>query len=251
MKQFSKIGAKHTQCNMFEAKELNRYSKQIQVEEIGLLGQLAIKQAKVAVVGAGGLGCPILQYLNAMGVGTIGIIDFDVIDETNLHRQVLYAADDIGKKKAFIAYEKLKQQNPYSHLIIHDLVLNELNAEEILSKYDFVIDGCDNFLTRYTVNDVCVKLNKPLVYGSILGFQGQVSTFNFQQSKNLRDLFPEPPNPEDVPNCSENGVLGVVPGLIGNIMAAECIQLILAKPQLINTLLLVDVYQFTMTKIQF
>jgi len=204
-----------------------------------------------ALVGAGGLGCPVLQYLNSMGVGTLGLIDFDTVMESNLHRQILYTSEDIGKSKIECAAKRLKAQNPYTTIIEHNVVLSEENAEEILSQYDFVVDGCDNFLTRYIVNDICVKIGKPLVYGSILGFEGQMATFNYQGSKNLRDIFPEPPNAEDVPNCSENGVLGSFPGIIGTMMAQETVKVILDLDPLKNQLLLIDTKWWTNTKISY
>jgi molybdopterin-synthase adenylyltransferase len=221
---------------MLSKEEFKRYQKQVMVDEIGINGQITFKQSKVAVIGAGGLGCPILQYLTSVGVGTIGVIDFDTVENSNLHRQTLYSNEDIGKLKVEIAIQKLSNQNPFVNLVSHPIILNEENAETIISQYDIIVDGCDNFLTRYIVNDVCVKLNKPLVYGSILNYDGQLAVFNYKGSKNLRNIFPEPPNSEDVPSCSENGVLGTVPGIIGSMMAQECINVILDKPSLINTL---------------
>lgn len=234
---------------MIGKEEFGRFEKQMVLEEIGILGQTKLKAAKVAIVGAGGLGCPVLQYLNSMGVGTLGLIDFDTVMESNLHRQILYTSEDIGKSKIECASKRLKAQNPYSTIIEHNVVLSEENAEEILSQYDFVVDGCDNFLTRYIVNDTCVKIRKPLIYGSILGFEGQMATFNYNGSKNLRDIFPEPPNPEDVPNCSENGVLGSFPGIIGTMMAQETVKVILDLNPLINQILLVDTKSWGITKI--
>jgi adenylyltransferase/sulfurtransferase len=236
---------------MLSKEEFKRYQKQVMVDDIGINGQIKIKQSKVAVIGAGGLGCPILQYLASVGVGTIGVIDFDTIEGSNLHRQTLYTPNDIGKPKAEIAIQKLSAQNPFVKLILHNNLLNEENAETILSQYDIIVDGCDNFLTRYIVNDVCVKSTKPLVYGSILGFEGQLATFNYKGSKNLRDIFPEPPNTEDVPNCSENGVLGTVPGIIGCMMAQETINVILESPVLINTLLLYNTKLMTSKKLNY
>ncbi|MBC7695730.1 MAG: HesA/MoeB/ThiF family protein [Burkholderiales bacterium] len=221
---------------MLSKEEFKRYQKQIMLDDIGINGQIKLKQSKVAVIGAGGLGCPVLQYLTAVGIGTIGVIDFDTVEESNLHRQVLYSTTVIGQLKVEVAIQKLSQQNPFIKLISHPVLLNEKNAESILSQYDIVVDGCDNFATRYIVNDVCVKLNKPLVYGSILGYEGQLTVFNYKNSKHLRDLFSEPPNAEDVPNCSENGVLGTVPAIIGSMMAQETIQVILERPSLVNTL---------------
>lgn len=236
---------------MLSKEEFKRYQKQVMMDDIGINGQIKIKQSKVAVIGAGGLGCPILCYLTTVGVGTIGVIDFDTVEESNLHRQTLYTLNDIGQLKAEIAVQKLSSQNPYVKLISHNNLLNEENAETILSQYDIVVDGCDNFLTRYIVNDVCVKLNKPLVYGSILGYDGQLATFNYKGSKNLRDLFPEAPNAEDVPNCSENGVLGTVPGIIGCMMAQETLNIILSSAQLVNTLLLYNTKLMTSKKLNY
>ncbi len=221
---------------MLSKEEFKRYQKQIMLDDIGINGQIKLKQSKVAVIGAGGLGCPVLQYLTAVGVGTIGVIDFDTVEESNLHRQTLYSYNEIGHPKVDIAIQKLSQQNSFINHIPHKVLLNEENAATILSNYDIVVDGCDNFATRYIVNDVCVKINKPLVYGSILGYEGQLAVFNYKGSKNLRDIFPEEPNLEDVPNCSENGVLGTVPGIIGTMMAQETVNVILEKPSLVNTL---------------
>ncbi len=220
--------------------EFNRYHKQFQLEEIGFAGQVKLKEAKVAVIGAGGLGCPILQYLNAIGIGTIGIIDFDTVQISNLHRQVLYTLNDIDQLKVSCAAKRLKEQNQATIIVEHIVQITSENAIELLAPYDIVVDGCDNFLTRYVVNDACVSLEKPLVYGSILGFQGQVATFNLNGSKNLRDLFPEPPNPEDVPNCSENGVLGTFPGIIGTMLAQETVKVILDLEPLRNKFMLFD-----------
>ncbi|MBS1651039.1 MAG: HesA/MoeB/ThiF family protein [Bacteroidetes bacterium] len=236
---------------MINKEEFKRYQKQILLEEIGLNGQLLLKKAKVAIVGAGGLGCPVLQYLTSCGVGTIGVIDFDTVDETNLHRQILYTANDIGKKKAEVAIEKLRIQNPYVNFIKHDVLLDETNAEIIFKEYDFIIDGCDNFATRYIVNDACVKLNKALVYGSILGFEAQLALFNLNGSKHLRDLYSEAPNPEDVPNCSENGVLGTFTGLVGTLMAQLTCNLILGINAPINELLIVNGKNFSIKHLKY
>jgi adenylyltransferase/sulfurtransferase len=236
---------------MLSKEEFKRYQKQIMLDEIGINGQIKLKQTKVAVVGAGGLGCPVLQYLTSVGVGTIGIIDFDTVEVSNLHRQVLYSTNDIGKQKVEIAIKKLSEQNPFINFISHPCLLNEENATTILSDYDIVVDGCDNFLTRYIVNDTCVKLNKPLVYGSILGYQGQLAVFNYMGSKNLRDIFPEAPNAEDVPSCSENGVLGTVPAIIGSMMAQEALEVIFEKPSLINSYLVFDCSKMQSTKLNY
>ncbi len=227
------------------------FSRQMMVEEIGAVGQQKINQAKVLVIGAGGLGCPILQYLTSCGVGTIGIVDFDVIEVHNLHRQILYGIDDIGKHKALIAQEKLTKQYPHISIISFNELLREESAERIISQFEIIVDGSDNFHTRYLVNDVCVKLNKPLVYGSILKFEGQLSVFNVNGSKNLRDIFPESPNPEDVPNCDENGVLGALPATIGSMMALETLKLIIGLPVLANQLLIVETLHWGIRKIKF
>lgn len=210
------------------------------LDEVGAEGQIKIKHAKVLVVGAGGLGCPALQYLAAAGVGTLGIIDFDKVEIHNLHRQILYTADDIGKQKAPAAAKKISATNPHVNCIVFDALLQESNAVNIIEQFDVVIDGSDNFLTRYLVNDVCVQLNKPLVYGSILKFEGQLAIFNYKGSKNLRAIYPEPPNPEDVPSCSEIGVMGFVPGIIGSMMCDHAIKIILDLPIQINSLLIAD-----------
>lgn len=236
---------------MLSKNEKRKYIKQIMVPEIGSQGQEKIRNAKIAIIGCGGLGCPTLLYLAATGVGTIGIIDFDTVSITNLHRQILFGNDDVGKKKIEIAKQKINDLHPEVKIISHDLMLNEDNAETILKDYDVVVDGCDNFLTRYVVNDVCAKINKPLVYGSILGFEGQIATFNFKGSKNLRDLFPEPPNAEDVPDCSENGVLATVPGIIGTMMANETIKVILDLNVSINKFTLVNCLNFNIAQLHF
>lgn len=240
MSLFSKTGTARSNTGMLSTEEKRQYIRQIMLPEIGIKGQEKIRSARIAVIGAGGLGCPVLLYLASAGAGTLGIVDFDVIDLTNIHRQVLYGVGDVGNKKAKTAAEKLSVLHPTTQYIVHDVMLNENNATELLKNYDLVIDGCDNFMTRYMVNDVCVQLQKPLVYGSILGFQGQVAVFNSGGSKNLRDIFPEPPNAEDVPDCSENGVLATVPGIVGTIMANEAIKVLAGLPTLINQYLVID-----------
>ena len=223
----------------------------MQLPEIGELGQLKIKQARVLVIGAGGLGCPILQYLAAVGVGNIGIVDFDKVELHNLHRQILYTENHIDKSKVVIAKSILENLNPHIKIQSFEEQLTLNNAAEIITNFDFIVDGTDNFTTRYIINDVCVKLNKPLIYGSIFKFEGQVAVFNYKNSKNLRDIFPEPPNPEDVPNCSLNGVLGTLPGIIGTMMAQETLKLILELPTLNNELLLFDTLNLNFTKLKF
>lgn len=233
----------------FTFEELNRYSRQLMLDEVGFAGQLKLKQAKILVVGAGGLGCPVLQYLNAAGVGTLGIIDFDKVEIHNLHRQILYATDDIGKPKATTAAGKLNQSNPNVQHIVFEELLQESNASNIISQFDIIVDGSDNFLTRYLVNDICVQLNKPLVYGSILRSEGQLAVFNYKGSKNLRDIYPEQPNAEDVPNCSEIGVMGFVPGILGLYMANAAIQIILGEYEN-NHLFLFNFKAFSMVKLK-
>lgn len=211
---------------MLTAAELNHYNRQILLPEIGIAGQEKLKQAKVLVVGAGGLGCPALQYLTAAGVGTIGIADFDMVSESNLHRQILYTPEDYDKPKAEIAAQKLKKQNPFITCFPHCQGITAQNALAIIGNYDLVIDGSDNFPTRYLVNDACAILQKPLVFGSIFRFEGQVTVFHFQQGPSYRCLFPEPPGRDEVPTCSEAGVLGILPGIIGTMQAAEAIKII-------------------------
>jgi adenylyltransferase/sulfurtransferase len=236
---------------VFSKEELVRYSRQLMLSEVGITGQEKLKNAKVLVIGAGGLGCPVMQYLSAAGVGTIGIVDFDTIELHNLHRQILYSTEDIGKKKAQTAFEKIRSQNPNLKGEVFDIALTTENAEDIISKFDIVIDGCDNFETRYIVNDACKKLNKPLVYGSILRSEGQVAVFNYNGSKNLRDLYPEAPDPEDVPSCSETGVIGVVPGMIGMMMCSMTMDIILGKFSNADTLHLFNLKNYSLTKLSF
>ncbi|AYN06275.1 MULTISPECIES: HesA/MoeB/ThiF family protein [unclassified Flavobacterium] len=228
-----------------------RYNRQMMLPEIGDIGQDKIKQAKVLVIGAGGLGCPILQYLATAGVGTIGIVDFDLIEIHNLHRQILYTEDTIGQAKTPTAKAVVKKLNPLITVVPFEEKLTLENAFNIIHDFDIVVDGSDNFGTRYLVNDTCVSLNKTLVYGSILKFEGQVAVFNHNGSKNLRDLFPEMPNPKDVPNCNLNGVLGTLPGIIGTMMAHETLKLILNLPTLNNELILYNTLNWDFTKLNF
>ena len=210
--------------------EFERYSRHIIIPEFNLEGQQKLRSSRVLVIGAGGLGCPILCYLTAAGVGTIGIVDFDQISISNLQRQVLYQESQVGQKKVVVAIDRLRLQNPHVAFVPYDVVLTSENALEIINDYDIVIDGTDNFPTRYLVNDACVILDKPLIYGSIFQFEGQVSVFNLKQGErrgpNYRDLFPDPPPPDLVPNCAEGGVLGVLPGIIGSLQASEAIKVL-------------------------
>lgn len=212
---------------MLNEQEKHRYSRHLLLDKVGLQGQEKLKAAKVLVIGAGGLGCPVLQYLTAAGVGTIGIIDFDLVDETNLQRQILFSINDIGKNKALAAKHHLEQQNPYITIKAFAEKLTSKNALELVQQFDVIVDGTDNFSTRYLVNDACVITEKPLVYGSIYKFEGQVSVFNYNNGPSYRCLFPEPPKAGSVPNCSQIGVIGVLPGLIGTQQANETLKIIL------------------------
>jgi molybdopterin/thiamine biosynthesis adenylyltransferase/rhodanese-related sulfurtransferase len=214
-----------------------RYQRQIQLKEIGQLGQDKITQAKVLIIGAGGLGCPALQYLAAAGVGTIGIVDFDVVEMSNLQRQILYTVDDIGQSKAITAAKKLNLLNPEIKIDIHNVQITNKNALEILENYDIIIDGSDNFATRYLINDACVLLDKPLIYGAVLRFEGQIGVFNLadettNSKTNYRDLFPKPPDLDSAISCNDVGVLGVIPGIIGTMQATEVLKIItgIGKP---------------------
>ncbi|UQD55241.1 HesA/MoeB/ThiF family protein [Flavobacterium sp. K5-23] len=231
--------------------EYLRYNRQIMLPEIGDAGQEKIKKAKVLVIGAGGLGCPVLQYLAPAGVGTIGIVDFDHIEMHNLHRQILYTENQVGQAKASTAKEAVQKLNPLISVLSFEEKLTAENAISIISEFDIVVDGSDNFSTRYLVNDTCVALGKPLVYGSILGFQGQLAVLNHQGSKNLRDLFPEAPDPKDVPNCNMNGVLGTLPGIIGTMMAQETLKMIVDLSILKNELVLFNTLNWDFTKLKF
>lgn len=229
---------------MLSKEELLRYARHLSLDNVGITGQEKLKSAKVLVIGAGGLGTPILQYLTAAGVGTIGIIDHDVVNESNLQRQVLYSTEDVGKSKVFVAIERLHQLNPFVTFIPYETALSVENALEIFQQYDIVLDGTDNFPTRYLVNDACVILNKPFVHGSIFKFQGQISVFNYQNGPSYRCLYPTAPSAEEAPNCSEVGVLGVLPGVIGTKMATECLKMILGIGTILSGMVeVIDVLQ--------
>jgi adenylyltransferase/sulfurtransferase len=210
---------------------LDRYQRQIIVPNHGIEGQQALAKAKVLVVGAGGLGSPICVYLNACGVGNVGIIDGDTVSKSNLHRQVWYKEDDIGKSKTDTLIAFLKAQNSNTKLSAFNHMLDTSNAHHIFSGFDIIVDGSDNFETRYLVNDVCVELNKPLVFGAIYQYEGQVAVFNVRDEEgdkgpNYRDLFPNPSDITNAPNCNEAGVIGVLPGIVGNMQAMEVVKLI-------------------------
>ncbi len=223
---------------MLSKEEKIQYNRHIILTEIGVEGQNKLASARVLVIGAGGLGCPVLQYLTAAGIGTIGIIDNDVVDKTNLQRQILYTVDDIGKSKAKIASEKLSGLNPFVLFKVYNEKLDRNNALDIFAEYDIIVDGSDNFPTRYLINDACVLTNKPVVFGSIFKFQGQVSVFNYKSGPTYRCLFPNPPEPGAVPNCSDIGVLGVLPGIIGSLQANEVIKIIVGIGEILKGKLL-------------
>ena len=221
--------------------EILRYSRHLIIPEVGLEGQRRLKDARVLMVGAGGLGSPIGLYLAAAGVGRIGIVEFDVVDATNLQRQLLHGTKDVGRKKLDSARDRLRDVNPHVEVVPHETRLTSENALEIVRQYDLVVDGTDNFATRYLVNDACVLLGKPNVYGSIFRFEGQASIFCTADGPCYRCLYPEPPPPGLVPSCAEGGVLGILPGLVGVVQATETVKLItgIGEP-LVGRLLLVD-----------
>ena len=209
--------------------EYERYSRHLILPEVGLEGQKRLKAASVLCIGSGGLGSPLLLYLAAAGIGRLGLVDFDVVDSSNLQRQVIHGTSWVGKPKIQSAKERILEINPYCQVDLYETRLSSENALEIMKPYDIVVDGTDNFPTRYLVNDACVLLNKPNVYGSIFRFEGQATVFNYQGGPNYRDLFPEPPPPGMVPSCAEGGVLGILPGLIGVIQATETVKIILGN----------------------
>jgi len=225
----------------FSNEEMLRYSRHLIMPEVGIEGQKKLKASRVLIVGAGGLGSPLGLYLAAAGVGTIGIVDFDTVDATNLHRQILYENDDVGRSKVDSARKRLSAVNPHVKIETFELRLTSDNALEILKNFDVIVDGTDNFPTRYLINDACVLLGKPNVYGSIFRFEGQVTVFDAQRGPCYRCLYPAPPPPGVVPSCAESGVLGVLPGIIGTMQALETIKLILGQgDSLIRRLVLFD-----------
>jgi len=233
--------------------EVSRYARHLIIPDVGIEGQKRLKAARVLLVGAGGLGSPAALYLAAAGVGHIGLVDFDVVDVTNLQRQILHGTKDVGRPKIESARERIADVNPHVELTTYQTALTSQNALDIIGKYDLVVDGTDNFPTRYLVNDACVMLGKPNVYGSVFRFEGQASVFAAKDGPCYRCLFPEPPPPGVVPNCAEGGVLGVLPGLVGTIQATEAIKLIVGIGEpLIGRLLLVDALgaQFRTVKVR-
>jgi len=221
--------------------EVLRYSRHLILPDVGLDGQRKLKAGRILLIGAGGLGSPLALYLAAAGVGTIGLVDFDVVDVSNLQRQVLHGTKDVGRPKLESARDRIRDVNPHVHVEAYETRLTSENALDIIRDYDVVIDGTDNFATRYLTNDACVLLGKPNVYGSIFRFEGQASVFALEDGPCYRCLFPEPPPPGLVPSCAEGGVLGVLPGLVGTIQATEGIKLILGVGEpLVGRLLLID-----------
>ncbi|HEY9852566.1 MAG TPA: molybdopterin-synthase adenylyltransferase MoeB [Leptolyngbyaceae cyanobacterium] len=209
--------------------EYERYSRHLILPEVGLEGQKRLKAASVLCIGTGGLGSPLLLYLAAAGIGKLGIVDFDVVDNSNLQRQVIHGTSWVGKPKIESAKNRILEINPACQVELYNTRISSANALDLIKPYDIVVDGTDNFPTRYLVNDACVLLNKPNVYGSIFRFEGQATVFNYQDGPNYRDLYPEPPPPGMVPSCAEGGVLGILPGIIGVIQATETVKIILGK----------------------
>jgi sulfur-carrier protein adenylyltransferase/sulfurtransferase len=226
--------------------EVRRYSRHLIIPDVGMTGQKRLKNAKVLVVGAGGLGSPALMYLAAAGVGTLGIVDFDVVDESNLQRQIIHGVSDLGRLKASSARDSILEINPHVEVVLHTERLESDNALRLFAPYDLILDGTDNFATRYLVNDACVLLGKPYVWGSIFRFEGQVSVFWDEYGPNYRDLYPEPPPPGMVPSCAEGGVLGVLCASIGSVMVTEAIKLItgIGEP-LIGRLMVYDALEMS------
>ncbi|MEM9986414.1 MAG: molybdopterin-synthase adenylyltransferase MoeB, partial [Bacteroidota bacterium] len=241
-----------TDSQALSQQELHRYSRHLNLPDFGLEGQKRLKASKILVIGAGGLGTPLLQYLTAAGVGSLGIVEFDHVEVTNLQRQVIYKTAQVGKAKALLAAHWVKALNSHVEVHLHEVRLTRKNALRILANYDLIVDGTDNFPTRYLVNDACVLLGKPLIYASIYRFEGQVSVFNYRNSDgklgpNYRDLFPTPPPPDLVPSCAEGGVLGVLPGIIGSMQALEAIKVATGVGEpLSGRLMLFDALDFSM-----
>jgi sulfur-carrier protein adenylyltransferase/sulfurtransferase len=226
--------------------EVKRYSRHLIIPDVGMIGQKRLKNAKVLVVGAGGLGSPALLYLAAAGVGTLGVIDFDVVDESNLQRQIIHGQSDIGRPKALSARDSIKEINPHVNVVVHEEALSNDNVMQIFSGYDLIVDGTDNFATRYMVNDACVLLNKPYVWGSIYRFDGQASVFWSEYGPCYRCLYPEPPPPGMVPSCAEGGVLGVLCASIGSIQVNEAIKVLtgIGEP-IVGRLMIYDALEMT------
>jgi adenylyltransferase/sulfurtransferase len=237
---FDLLGPRGASAGLTPA-EIQRYARHLIMPEVAMAGQQRLKAARVLCIGAGGLGSPLTLYLSAAGVGTIGLVDFDVVDVSNLQRQIIHFTSDIGRPKVKSAREKLEAINPGLNVVVHEHPIDSSNALELFAGYDVIVDGTDNFPTRYLVNDACVLLGKPNVYGSIFRFDGQASVFFPPHGPCYRCLYPEPPPPDLVPNCAEGGVLGILPGLIGVVQATETVKLILgAGRPLVGRLMLYD-----------
>ena len=231
--------------------EVQRYSRHLIMPEVGMAGQKKLKAALILLIGAGGLGSPLGMYLAAAGVGRLGLVDYDVVDYTNLQRQIIHGTSDVGRPKLYSARDRILEINPHVRVDTYDVPLTSENALDILAPYDIIIDGTDNFPTRYLTNDACVLLGKPNVYGSIFRFEGQASVFYAEEGPCYRCLFPEPPPPGLVPSCAEGGVLGILPGTIGVIQATEAIKLILGRgDSLIGRLLLYDALDMTFDEVR-
>ncbi len=242
--------------NVLSPEELNRYARHISLSEMGVEGQEKLKAARVLIIGAGGLGCPVLLYLAAAGVGHIGIVDGDVVDVSNLQRQVLYTMEDIGQSKAIVAKKRLEALNPYINITVYPFILTKENALEIIKKYEIIVDGTDNFPARYLIDDACVLTNKINIYASVHRFEGQVAVFNIPNADGTRgatyrDLFPTPPTLGTVLNCAEEGIIGVLPGIIGSLQANEVIKIItgIGEP-LAGKIALFDAANFTIRVIK-
>ncbi len=218
--------------------ERSYYARQLVIPRFGEETQIRLKGAKVLVVGAGGLGCPVLQYLNAAGVGTLGIADGDQVSLHNLHRQVLYRTEDVGKEKVMVAERRLREQNPFSNIITYAANVTAANGSSFLEPFQLVLDCSDNFATRYLLNDRCVRANKPFVSGSVFRWSGQMLVCNYRESATYRCVFPEPPAPEDSPDCESTGVLGILPGIIGSLMAAEALKILTGQGEVMRNRLL-------------
>ena len=231
--------------------EVRRYSRHLIIPDVAMIGQKRLKNAKVLCVGAGGLGSPALLYLAAAGVGTLGIVEFDVVDESNLQRQIIHGQSDIGRPKAESARDSVREINPFVNVVLHNERLDNDNVLDIFGQYDLIVDGTDNFATRYLVNDACVILDKPYVWGSIYRFDGQASVFWDSHGPNYRDLYPDPPPPGMVPSCAEGGVLGVLCASIGSIMATEAIKLITGVGEtLLGRLMIYDALEMTYRQVR-
>ena len=231
--------------------EVRRYSRHLIIPDVGMAGQKRLKNAKVLCVGAGGLGSPTLMYLAAAGVGTLGIVEFDTVDESNLQRQIIHGQSDVGRSKAESARDSVKEINPYVQVNLHEIRLDSSNVMDLFSQYDLIVDGTDNFATRYLVNDACVLLNKPYVWGSIYRFDGQASVFWSEHGPCYRCLYPEPPPPGMVPSCAEGGVLGVLCASIGSIQVTEAIKVLTGTGDpLVGSLIVYDALEMTYRKIK-